>query len=303
MFERVNKRIGMGLGLLNGLLYLVLISLVIYDFSYWTTQMATSDDEKWEVKMLNKMGHDLQDTGLIRTARAIDPMPEFYFKAADLAGLVYQNPQLVDRISTYPAFLSLSERDDFKKLGEDTGFQTSWKNHSTVSELWNNPQVTAIRKDENIVGTVENLIRTNLDDFQSYLQTGKSTKFGAEQILGRWDFNVMSSLTALIQTRTNFSSTEMQSMRDMWSKAYAKTMLVAGADSQVFLKNLPHFKAQMNQPTTFDLATSQGQWKSNGNDYDLSLTDNGASKSATATLDGSHLTVKLGTDVLVFDRE
>ena len=302
MFERVNKRIGMGLGLLNGLLYLVLISFVIYDFSYWTTQVATSDEEKWEVKILNKMGHDLQDTGLIRTARAIDPMPEIYFKAADLAGLVYQNPQLLDRISTYPAFLSLSERDDFKKLGSDTGFQTAWKNHSPFSELWNNPQVTAIRQNADIAGKVENLIHTNLDDFQSYLQTGKSAKFGAEKILGRWNFNVMSSLTALIQTRTNFSSTDMQSMRDLWSKAYAKTMLVAGADNQVFVKDMPHFKIQPTQ-TTFDLATLQGKWTNNGNNYDLSLTDNGANKSATATIDGSRLTVKMGTDVLVFDRE
>jgi len=302
LFERVNKRLGMCLGLLNGLVYLVLISFVIYDFSYWTLQVATSDEEKWEVKVLNKMGRDLQDTGLIRTARAIDPMPEIYFKAADLAGLVYQNPQLLDRISTYPAFLSLSERDDFKKLGTDTEFQTAWKNHSSVSQLWNNAQFTTIRQNADIAGTVENLVLTNLDDLQSYLQTGKSGKFGAEKILGRWDFNVMSSLTALIQPRTNFPSTDMQSMRDLWSKAYAKTMLVAGGDNHVFLKNLPHFKVEPTQ-TTFDTPTLQGQWKSDGSNYELSLTDNGATKSAVATVDGSHLTVKMGTDVLVFDRE
>ena len=74
------------------------------------------------------MGRDLQDTGLIRVARAIDPMPEIYFKTADLAGLVYQNPQLLDRISAYPAFLSLAERDDFKKLGQNADFQAAWKN-------------------------------------------------------------------------------------------------------------------------------------------------------------------------------
>ena len=145
-------------------------------------------------------------------------------------------------------------------------------------------------------------IRANLDDLQSYLQTGQSAKFGSEKILGRWDFNVMSLLTALIQARTNFSSTDMQSMRALWSNAYAKTMLVVGADNQVFLKNLPHFKIQPTQ-TTFDTATAQGQWKSDGSNYDLSLTDNGANKSAVATVDGSHLTVKMGADVLVFDRE
>jgi len=303
LWERMNKRLGLCLGLLNGLAYLVLISFVIYDFSYWTVQVATADEEKLPVRMLNRMGRDLQDTGLIRVARAIDPMPEIYFKTADLAGLIYQNPQLLDRLSAYPAFLSLAERDDFKQLGQNTDFQTAWKNHSPISQLWNNSQASTIRQNADIAGTVENLVLTNLDDLQSYLQTGQSAKFSAEKILGRWDFNVMASLTALIQTRANMPSSEMAGIRELWSRAYARTMFVAGADGQAFLKNLPHFKMQPNQPTTFDTATLQGQWKSNGNDYDLSLADSGANKSAIVTIDGSRLMLKMGSDLLVFDRE
>ena len=138
---------------------------------------------------------------------------------------------------------------------------------------------------------------------QTYLQTGQSGKFSSEKILGRWDFNVMESLTALIQTRANIPSTEMAAMRALWFPAYAKTMFVAGADSQVFLKNLPHFKVQPNQPTTFDTSTLPGQWKSDGNNYDLSLANNGATKSATVTIDGSRLTLKMESDTLIFDRE
>ena len=303
LWGRVNKRLGLCLGLLNGLAYLVLISFVIYDFSYWTVQVATSDDERWPVRMLNRMGRDLQDTGLIRTARAIDPMPEIYFKTADLAGLVYQNPQLLDRISAYPAFLSLAERDDFKKLGQDADFQTAWKNHSPFSLLWNNAQATAIRENADAAGALENLVLTNLDDLQSYLQTGRSAKFGAEKILGRWNVNVMASLTALIQARINVPSGDMAAMRALWYPAYAKTMLVAGADNQVFLDNLPHFKMQPNQPATFDTATLQGQWKNDRNNYDLSLAANGANKSAVVTIDGPRLTLKMENDLLIFDRE
>jgi len=48
LWERLNRRVGLCLGLLNGALYLILISWVIYAFSYWTVQMATSDtDPKW----------------------------------------------------------------------------------------------------------------------------------------------------------------------------------------------------------------------------------------------------------------
>ncbi len=300
----MNKRIGLGLGLLNGLAYFVLITFVIYDFSYWTVQVAPSDQEKFSVRMLNRMGHDLQDTGVIRAARAIDPLPEIYFKTADLAGLIYQNPQLLDRLSAYPAFLSLAERDDFKQLGQNADFQTAWKNHSTFGELWNNPQVVTIRQNQDTVGMIWNIVSTNLDDLQSYLQTGQSAKFSQEKILGRWDFNAMTSLTALVQTRANIPSSDMAAMRALWSTAYAKTTFVAGADGQAFLKTLPqHFKSQPNQPTTYDTATWQGQWKKDGDGYDLTLASSGANNPATATIAGSQLTIKTDTDTLIFDRE
>jgi uncharacterized membrane protein required for colicin V production len=303
LWERLNKRLGLGLGLLNGLAYFVLLSLVIYNLSYWSVQVASSDQEKLSVRILNRLGWDLQATGLIRAARAIDPMPEIYFQTADLAGLIDQNPQLLERLSAYPAFLSLSERDDFKQLGQNADFQNAWKSHAPFGQLWNNPQVLALRQNADTANMIWNLVATNLDDLQTYLQTGESAKFSAEPILGRWDFNVMASLTALIQTQANVPSSEMAALRALWFPAYAKTVFVAGADGQVFLKNLPQFKMQPNQPTTFDTATWPGRWKSDGANYDLTLSATGASKPATAAIDGSHLTVQTASETLIFDRE
>lgn len=307
LWERLNRRLGLGLGLLNGLAYFVLISLVIFNFSYWTVQWTVQkmppDGEQLLVRILDRMGWDLRDTGLIRAARAIDPMPAIYFKTADLAGLIYQNPQLLDRLSAYPAFLSLAERDDFKQLGQNADFQNAWKSHAPIGRLWNNPQVEIIRQNADTAGMVWNLALTNLDDLQTYLQTGESAKFGPEQILGRWDFNVMASLTALVQTRVNVPSSEMAAMRTLWFPAYSNTVFVAGADGQAFLKNLPRFKIQPNQPPTFDTAIWQGQWKSDGNNYNVTLASSGANKFATATIDGSRLTIKTESDTLIFDRE
>jgi hypothetical protein len=332
MWERLNKRVGLSLGLLNGLAYFVLVSFVIFDISYWTVQVAPSDDEKWEVRLFNRMGHDLEDTRVSRIARAVNPLPKTYFKTADLAGLVYQNPRLLDRLSAYPAFLSLSERDDFKQLGQDADFQSSWKSRSPIGKLLNNPLVQSILQTENTGGAIENMnefenylqngstakkynpgkllglvsvVLTNLDDLQGYLQTGQSEKFSREKILGRWDFNVMASLTAMVQSRANVPSSEMAATRALWSPAYAKTEFVAGSDGQAFLKNLPHFKTQPDKPTTFDTAIWQGQWKGDGDNYDLSLTSNGENKTATAALgmDDSRLTLKTDSDIWIFDRE
>jgi len=303
LWERLNKRLGLGLGLLNGLVYFVLVSFVIYDFSYWTVQVASPDGERLPVRILNRMGLDLQDTGLIRTARAIDPMPEIYLRTADLAGLIYQNPQLLDRLSAYPAFLSLTERDDFKQLGQNADFQNAWKSHSPIGQLLDNSQAKAIWHDWDKSEALWNLVLNNFDDLASYLQTGRSTKYGTEPILGRWDFNVMASLTALSQTRANVPSSDMAAMRTLWGPAYAKTLFVTGTDGQAFLKNLPHFKMQPNQPTTFDTTTWIGQWKTDGNNYDVTLASSGAGKSGTATIGGSRLTLKTDGDTLIFDRE
>jgi hypothetical protein len=207
-------------------------------------------------------------------------------------------------LSAYPAFLSLAEQDDFKLLGQNADFQNAWKSHAPIGKLWNNPQAEIIRQNTNTAGVVWNTVLTNLDDLQNYLQTGQSAKFSPEKILGRWDFNIMASLTALVQTRAIVPSSDMAAMRVLWFPAYAKTMFVAGADGRAFLKNLPqHFKSQPKQPTTYDTATWQGQWKNDVDNYDVSLTSGGGSKAATASIDGSQLTFKMENDVLIFDRE
>src|SRR6266404_5263263 len=64
LWERLNHRLGLCLGLLNGTAYLVLISFIIYAFSYWTVQMTTSDADPTPVRILNRLGEDLQSSGL-----------------------------------------------------------------------------------------------------------------------------------------------------------------------------------------------------------------------------------------------
>lgn len=303
LWERANRWLGFCLGPVNALIYLVLLSSVIYSLSYWTAQLAASEDEKWTLRSLDRMGHDLEETGMGRVARSINTLPEIYFKAADLAGMLYQNPQLQDRLSRYPAFLSLAERDDFRNLGQNAEFQGAWKNRLPVSQMMAGQQFAAIWGNETSRDLVWDIVRTNLDDLQGYLQTGRSAKFDSEPILGRWDINVVATLWAMVQARPNVPTPEMQALRTLWFPAYTNTVLVAGSEGGVFLENLPHFKVQPNQPATFDTATWQGQWSADSNGYSLSFASGGQNKSGTATIDGSRLTLVLGTDTLIFDRE
>ena len=47
--QRLNARLGLCLGVVNGTLYLILLSFVIYVFSYWTVQVSNSSDASWMV--------------------------------------------------------------------------------------------------------------------------------------------------------------------------------------------------------------------------------------------------------------
>jgi Colicin V production protein len=304
LWRRVNSRLGLCVGLFNGTAYLILILFIIYIFSYWTIQIAPSDNEPKTIRLINRMGHDLATAGLTKTARSVVTMPDMYYKLADLAGLLRQNPQLSDRLESYPEFLSLAERDDFKQLGQDSSFQNAWKNSEPIAQLLGNTQFKTMLKNKDLTTTVLGIVQTDWDDLNGYLKTGKSPKYDSILILGRWDFNISVTINLFRQARPNIQPNAMRAARVWMTGAYADTTFVAGADGQAFLKNLPRTKTQPgNQGSITEKNTWQGQWKNNGTNYDLSLKSNGQSKLMTARTDGQRLTLQSGSDSFVFDRQ
>ncbi len=300
-WNRLNARLGLCLALVNALAYLVLLSLVIFNFSYWTAQVATSDDETRLIKLLNRLGRDSQTTGFAQIGRAVDPMPALYFKAADFAGLLWQNPQLRDRLADYPMFISLTERDDFQQLGQDSDFQNAWKQHGPIKSLINASAFQSLWQNQDTVNLVWGIVQDNFDDLVAYLQTGQSAKYGSEKIVGHWSFNAGATTAIMMKSRPVISSREMRALRAVMTQSYARTAFVAGADNQAFLKNLPYNKT----PTTVDTATWQGQWKIAGTNYSLSLVNGSQKQSMFAQIDGdgTRLTIVDDRNTLVFDHD
>ncbi|HEV2437107.1 MAG TPA: CvpA family protein [Verrucomicrobiae bacterium] len=299
LWERLNSRLGLCLGLVNGTAYLLLVSFVIFNLSYWTIQVAPSSNESMAIRVINRMGTDLDATGLAGAARSLESLPDSYYQLADLAGLLRQNPKLKNRLNNYPAFISLGERDDFKQLGQDSSFQTAWESSAPIAQILGDTQVKAMLRNNDLTRTVLGLLQANWSDLNGYLKTGKSQSYDSEKILGRWGFNVNVSVGTLLIARPNLPAAEIKALRSMWSRAYAQTVFVAGADHQAFLENMPRFKVENGAATVAETTTWQGQWNNAGTNYDLTL--NG--KSMTARSDGLRLTIKSGSDVWVFDRD
>jgi hypothetical protein len=281
LWERLNSRLGLCLGLLNGLAYLVLISAVIYPLSYWTVQMAAPDTDPRGIKLFNRLGRDLQRTGAARVARAIDPMPAVFYAAADLAGLLYQNPLLEARLSRYPAFLSLAERPEFRSLAQDTTFTQARLMNAPLRDLLKNPNAQAIVNKPETLNYLWNTVSPELSDLTlfltnqpDYLLRGKYR----ERILGRWYFDANGAMAAFRRAKPNVLPSEMARLRKSVTSTYAKTMLIAGPDHHVVIQNIPRVKQQAGQPPATELQTLQGQWKGQNGDYEFSLGEGGKRK-------------------------
>ena len=185
LWERLNRRVGLCLGLLNGTVYIILISWVIYAFSYWTVQMATSDNDPKMVRILNTMGRDLHSTGFAKVAAAVDRLKPPFYEAADVAGLLYNNSLLEARLSRYPGFLGLAERPEFQGLANDPKFSEMRLRGDPIMSVINHPAVQPIMDNPELLRTIWTTVVPDIKDLTVFLQTAKSAKYDPEKILGR----------------------------------------------------------------------------------------------------------------------
>ena len=321
LWERLNRRLGLCLGVLNGAAYFVLICFLLFNFSYGTAQIAPSDTQTRPTRLINRLGRDLESTGMNKAARAVATLPESYYKTADLAGLLCQNPQLGDRLARYPAFLSLLERDDLKQLAQDSTFTSAFQGGAPMGQLFNDPQVKAILQNNDLINTVWGILQTNMNDLTVYLKTGQSPRYDSEKILGFWDFNSATTVALVPIAQPKISPAQMMFAR-LWMTNYAQTTLIVASDHQAFLHNLPRLKSSpVGETATLhlwpiivygfrsgslpdtDISTLTGRWESTDGDYKLSFTNSGKSDSLKVQIKGDRLTTTTSDgDALIFDR-
>jgi hypothetical protein len=302
LWERLNTRLGICVGLLNGAVYFLLYAFLIYNFSYLTAQAATEQKQPSIVtRLVNQMGRDLQSSGLARSAAAMGSMPPAYFQVSDLVGTLMQNPPAGVRLGEYPGFTGLWQRDDLQPLVNDGAVTNCLNSDSTLGDIMSEQNVADFLKNKQLNHFVLGVVQTNLDDFSSYLQTGKSARYDGVKILGKWSFNVSSTVAWLAQNDPKIQPSELRSIKALWSQVYAQTTIMVTGDNQVFVSSLPHFKAGQPKP---DLINWNGDWSLDSGNYTLHVTNNGEDKfmEATPSAEGLRLTVKDGKSIFIFDR-
>jgi hypothetical protein len=308
LWERLNHRLGLCLGLLNGTAYLILLSFIFYILSYWTFQFQAQSGEadanpKW-IRLLNQAGKDLQSTGMLKVARAIDRMPAGYYEAANLAGTLYQTPLLEARMYRYPGFLGLAETPDFQNLLNDKQFTEMWQRQAPVLDLVHYPAVQTILNNSELLKSTWNTLQPDLEDLGNFLTNGVSPKYDPEQILGRWDFNVNATIGLLRKTRPNIPSSEMSRVKKYVASGYANTTLIAMKDQQIVIKNYPIVRVTAGAAPTTEMQTLNGQWNSDNGKYSSTYTVDGKSETAAVRIEADRLQLVPSQGLgLVFERE
>lgn len=296
LWERLNHRLGLCVGILNGTAYLTLICFAIYLLSYGTFQVASSDQDPAWMRYLNRLGEDLHNTGLVKVARAIDSVPSVNYQMADFGALLYRNPLAEARISSYPGFLALGETPEFQNLGSDRGFTDAWQRQEPIMTFLATPTLQAIRNNPDLLKTVWDTVEPDLKDVDEYLHTGHSAKYDPIKILGRWKFDVNGVVRARRRARPNMTSKEMQAERAFIGAVFGKATLVAMPNNQLVMKNIPGLKLPPNA-SPGNLQTLQGQWKDAGNGYQISV----SGQDVPASVEGDRLTIKGEGMDLVFN--
>jgi hypothetical protein len=321
LWLRLNARLGICVGLLNAAAYLILISSVIYVMSYVTVQTMDGGSIPWTVSLLNSAGKGLKGSGMSTIAASLDPMPNTFYEAADMVGLIYHNDLLESRLSHYPAFLEMGERPEFQAIGSDTAFTEMRQKQPPIMDILNNDKMQPIVTNPDLLKQIWGIVLANMQDLKVYLNTGKSEKYDSQQILGHWNFNLNGALGAARKSKPNMSALDMQKIRRAITSIFAKTTFLATPEKKVHIKDLgeihPVTPAQAAQqprggppaanqarPTFTDYHNHDGTWDGEGAKYQITV--DGLPKGVgplEAMVEGDTLVVTGYTFPMVFERE
>jgi hypothetical protein len=184
-WDRMNRNLGLVLGLCTGLVYLIVVSVGIWMSGYATGQVK-SEDSHGGLKFINRLYDDAQATGLGKFAAVFGPAPVEYYETADLVGLLYNNPNIYDRLAMYPNLISLRHRDDIKDLFGDTNLVSLVRGKGNIVLILTHPKVVSLIQNTELRAEYDKLDK---GDLVSFLNTGESKKWKDDPLVGYWQFD------------------------------------------------------------------------------------------------------------------
>jgi hypothetical protein len=291
LWERLNARVGIGMGLANGVIYIFGLCTLLYSAGYLTVQVATGDQDSWMLRLLNRLSADVSSAGMDKAVAPFMPKSELYYDAADVVADIFHTPLLQNRLANYPPLLLAGEREEFKPLSEQS-FQQEWIRGMTFGAFINHDRVRPLVENPEVVTNVLGMLGGDFKDLKIYLETGTSPKYDEEKMLGRWAFNFNASMNAARRKKPTMGSLEIRRLRASLAGLFAKSTLTATVDRKAILK-LPAVSGSRG--------TVRGTWNHSAGRYSLTITEDGKRIELEAEVDGRNLIFTKDGFVLVFE--
>lgn len=290
LWERMNARVGIPVGMANGLVYFLAICTFIYSLGYLTVQVATSDQDSWMLRVVTRLAEDMKETGMDKAVARFMPGSELYYDSADVAADIFQTPLLQNRLANYPPFLTLGEKEEFKPLS-DPGFQAEWIKGISFGSFIHHPKISPLVENHAVFTNILGMVGGDLKDLKAYLETGKSAKFDDEKILGRWAFSFKSSVALARRKKPTMGSAELTRLRKTLATAFLNGQFTATVDNRAILKL-----------ASAGSGSTTGRWKTDKDGrYIFELTEAGKTLELEVIIEGRELIFSKDGYVLVFE--
>ncbi|MAJ17171.1 MAG: hypothetical protein CBC27_09635 [Opitutia bacterium TMED67] len=258
-FKGMNRKFGLCTGLVNALIYSVMMLAIIYRLGNFTVPFKQDSGDEGLLAKLNEARVQLDDTPFLNIAAAYDKTPDLHYQVQDLLMKIWDDRgrNLQDLLTAYPGFYALAEESEIKSLIEsgesessddsyavsDEGSGTGeslyemWKNGDSLTLdqiLSNSDVVAAINNRYEELKTIdagskeEKQLINLIDDIKNFFLTGQSDLYGRDRIVGRWKFARNASLRATKENYVDVSSVDemraigsrMVQMEGVWAKVW-----------------------------------------------------------------------------------
>ena len=208
-WERMNRSVGAGVGMLTGTLMFLYLTGLIYAAGYLTVQLS-AEANPGTVRFINSVRQDMSDTGFDKAAARFQPANQMYYDAADILGLLYNNPLLQNRLSHYPYFLPLAQRTEFQEIATDKEYNDLIFGRAPVTQIIEHPRTQGILGNAELMAYLKG---TDIKDLKQYLRTGESEKYADQEILGVWDLDKPAVLTLIRKSNPDIRARELRTLR------------------------------------------------------------------------------------------
>jgi len=231
-WDRLNRRLGLVIGLIAAFTYSIIACLLIYIFGYPAVPFTTEGSPGWQ-KLLKTARVQLYETKMDRCVASLDPMPHRYYDVVDVLALIYHNPSVYERLANYPPFLEFQQMQEFRDLATDTQILGTLQTQGPVLPLLSNPKILAILNNQTIMN---HLAQVDLSDLYTYLMTGKSPKYADQPILGKWKIDIAASYVAIRRKQPDMSVRQMRMVKLVLTLFLPKLEFMATPSKKAILK-------------------------------------------------------------------